>query len=802
MSQLYGHKSYQVETLGKLGDYLRLTTQIGDADTAFYKQTRHAYLDIGDRLNIPALRGMPYVCLRIPTGGGKTVVACRAIRVVIDELLQRDNPLVLWLAPSEAIVSQTLKALKNRAHPYRITLESELGAAIEALSLDEAHALTRATLDSHTVIIVSTVQSLRIEDEKTDKRGIYKQNGALMSHFANLTPAQNELPLERYPNGVIVQSLANALALRTPLVIADEAQNFRTELTFKSLARFCPALVLEWTATPDKDEFSPNVLHHISAAELKSEGMIKMPVELRTEPDWKMALRDAKTKREELETLAQTLEGETLRPIALLQAQKKDEHVTWQLLEATLRDELGVPQSQIAIETGERSDLKDVEITDPKCPVRYVITVDKLREGWDCPPAYVLYSARNLSSKTAVEQLLGRVLRMPRATRKPASHEALNHAYAFITSTKFGDAVKALKDALVASGYEKFEADKAIISTQLPLFEAPQSGLFAPDGVLAAKSKVPLKVPQLALQMEGGAWEALDADEILDADWRLLDFAATLSESEYASEVVRERVELDILDKGRLSVATGRDYLQLTQNAQLSLVEDDIKTQAQLAVWLDAHIPHRDLDGPQVQEWLSQLISYLIDERGLKIEKLTRERIRLKNAAAEKIKSRRKEAEKWALQKLFSDESKIAVRPECEFNFLPDVYPVGARYEGPRQFGKHFYDQVGALNGEEELCAWYLNALPQVETWVRNLEKKPAAAFWLQTEEGRFYPDFVAQLKDGRVAVVEYKGGDRISNDDSKRKTRVGALWQARSDGKGVFLMVGAEDYQTRLQNL
>ena len=802
MNSPFGHKSYQNDTLDALRLYLRRATEENDADTAFYKQTKRGYLDVGEKLNISTLRGMPYVCLRIPTGGGKTVVACRAIRVVVDELLRRENPLVLWLAPSEAIVSQTLNALKNRAHPYRIALESELGPNIEAISLDEATMITRATLDSNTTILVCTVQSLRIQEDKTDKRGIYKQNGALMSHFDSLTLAQNELPLERYENGKPIESLANALALRTPIVMADEAQNFRTRLTFESLARFCPSIVLEWTATPEREEFPPNVLYHVSAAELKAEGMIKMPVELRTESDWKTCLRDAKIKRDELETLAQSLIDETLRPIALLQAQKANEHVSWERLETTLRDELGVPQNQIAVETGTRSDLKDVDVLAPACPIRYVITVDKLREGWDCPPAYVLYSARNLSSATAIEQLLGRVLRMPGARRKPDSHEPLNHAYAFVTSTQFGDALKALKDALVKSGFEKFEADKAVVGIQLPLLPAPQIGLFAEPASVSTKPKAPLLVPQLALQMEGGAWETLDADEILDVDWRLLDYAATLNEKEFASEVARERVELDIAGEGKLKVAVARDYLTLTQNAQLSLVDEDIQTAPQLALWLDKHIPHRDLDGAQVQEWLLKLLEWLQSERNLSIEKLARERVRLKNAVAEKIKFNRKEAERSALRKLFVDETRIAVREECEFAFQPDVYPVGARYEGTRVFHKHFYETVGALNGEEEQCAWFLNISPKVKTWVRNLEKKPEAAFWLQTEDGRFYPDFVAQLEDGRVAIIEYKGGDRISNDDTKRKTRVGQLWQARSGGKGVFLMVGVDDYQPRISAL
>jgi type III restriction enzyme len=799
----YGHKHYQVETLAALREYLQRTVATGDADTTFYHQTKRVYVDIGDALQLPSLRGLPYVCLRLPTGGGKTVVACRAIAVAVEEYLRREQPLVLWLAPSDTIVSQTLRALKDRKHPYRRTLESELGAAIEAVGLDEAHALTRATLDGNTTIIVATVQALRIEGGKKENRKIYEASGALMSHFDALTPQQQAFPLDRYENGKPVPSLANALAIRTPIVIADEAHGLRTKLTFQSLARFCPSLILEWTATPDKQEFSPNVLHHVSAAQLKAEGMIKMPIELRTDPDWKNALRDAKTRRDALEQSAGALDGEYLRPIALLQAQKKNEPVTWEVLEATLRDELKVPPRQIAVETGDRSDLDGVNISAMDCPIRYVITVDKLREGWDCPFAYVLYSARHLHSATAVEQILGRVLRMPNATRKPESLNELNHAYVFTASQRFGDTVKALKDSLVKSGFEEFDAERAIIPIQPELFPIPETGLFASAESHSEhqRRKLPFVVPQLALRLEEGEWEPLDA-EALEADWQLPESEATLHENEFPSQVERERVELDIADKGKLKIALERDFVDLVQEAQLSLQRDNIKEAAQLAVWLDRHIPHRDLDARHVQAWLLKMVKFLIEERSIPLEQLARERLRLKAAAEAKIRSCRAAAQATALQKLFADERNVATTDDCNFIFDPEVYPVGEQYYGARRFDKHFYEAVGKLNHEEEACAWYLNSLPKVARWVRNLEKKPEASFWLQTEAGKFYPDFVAELSDGRIAVVEYKGADRISNDDTKRKLHVGSLWEARSDGRGVFLLVGADDYQSRLQAL
>lgn len=89
-----------------------------------------------------------------------------------------------------------------------------------------------------------------------------------------------------------------------------------------------------------------------------------------------------------------------------------------------------------------------------------------------------------------------------------------------------------------------------------------------------------------------------------------------------------------------------------------------------------------------------------------------------------------------------------------------------------------------------------IDQMDEVEVWVRNLDRRPESSFWLQTATDRFYPDFVALLKDGRVLVVEYKGEDRWSNDDSKEKRAVGELWADRSGGRCLFVMPKGKDWK------
>ena len=138
------------------------------------------------------------------------------------------------------------------------------------------------------------------------------------------------------------------------------------------------------------------------------------------------------------------------------------------------------------------------------------------------------------------------------------------------------------------------------------------------------------------------------------------------------------------------------------------------------------------------------------------------------------------------------------VTPEVCFSFNPLEYPYNTRYQGRYQFQNHYYKEVGNLKdtGEEYDCAVFLDTMPEVKYWVRNIEKRERHSFSLQTTTDRFYPDFVCMLKDGRYLVVEYKGEDRWSNDDSREKRDLGGLYEMRSGGTCLFIMPKGKDLQ------
>ena len=867
-------KDYQQRALDTLREYLRLAQRQGSVNTAFYSLTLEKHGQGVAYHPIDGLREMPYVCLRLPTGGGKTLLACHAIGIAARDLLHADHAVVLWLAPSNVIRDQTLRALSDPDHPYRQALEAAVGP-ITVLGVSDALYVQPSTLNSSTTVIVATIQAFRVDN--TEGRKVYESSGALMSHFTDL-PEELKSGLELNQGGEPKKSLANVLYMRRPIVIVDEAHNARTPLSFETLARFHPSCILEFTATPATQDHPSNVLYYSSAAELKAEAMIKMPIRLRVREDWKEQLSDAIAQRNQLELVAkieQRQTGEYLRPIMLLQAQPRSQHrktLTYDVIRQTLMLDFKISETQIAIATGDLDEIEDIDLTRPDCPIRYIITVQALREGWDCPFAYVLCSVAESKSSTAVEQIIGRVLRLPKATAK--HNIALNFAYVFSTSKNVGDIVEQLKDGLTQNGFQSYEAQAMIEplpeAVGLPLFDtSPGSALTEPVSIvmpnlpalqslptqtaeklhydeptkslvitkrlnpeeaialtsilpqsvaeasasviiekatvspspiapvaLPAQVKEAFSVPQLVVR-RGERFEPFEETVFLDVPWRLSQCDTLLTEEEYSGERFDgTEVEYDVTAEGKLKVG----FINDLQHAMTLFAADAGWTPAELVYWLDRNIPHTDVSFREANAFLSILVLRLMDERGFSLDQLVSDKYHLRDAVAEKINTHRIQARKQAYNLFLDLDSAplpLEVNPEICFTY-PHYYPYNSLYRGVYPFQKHYYKEVGDLQekGEEFRCAVYLDKLPEVKYWVRNLERRPNHSFWLQTATDRFYPDFVCLLHDGRYLAVEYKGTDRWTNEDLKEKRTIGEVWQKHSGGKCLFIMPKGEDYE------
>ena len=457
-------KKYQQQTLDVLSEFF------ADATSMPVEPAFEASQERMDRPNIPYFHyefgQMPYVCLRLPTGGGKTVLASHAVGVAKRQYLRVDYPIVLWLVPTNIIRQQTLDALKTPNHPYRVELENEFGVdRLRILDITDVTQIRPQDIGRKAIVVVGTVATLRVED--TSGRKVYSYHEDFEPHFVGVDT--NDARFERVQEsdlkenglgsetlGKIKYSFANILAMNNPLVIMDEAHNARSHLSFEVIKRIHPACVIELTATPDDSKKSrSNVLYSVSAGALKAEQMIKLPIVLTEHPEgWQSAVRDAYLTRDRLGVDAQN-EPDYIRPIVLFQADSKNGDVTVDVLKQFLLDELHIPDNEIAVATGTQKELDGLDLFSQSCPIKYIITIDALKEGWDCSFAYVFCSVRDVRSNKSVEQLLGRVLRMPYARNRNAP--ALNKSYAHLASSSFAEVARGLKDKLIDMGFEAME---------------------------------------------------------------------------------------------------------------------------------------------------------------------------------------------------------------------------------------------------------------------------------------------------------------------------------------------------------
>ncbi len=698
-------KEYQTRSLDALRSYFRACQQFGDANTAYYDVTRQLFGTGISYREVVELPGLPYVCLRIPTGGGKTFVACHCIGVAANELLHTDCPVVLWLVPSNVIKEQTIDALKDRKHPYRNALE-ETFSSVSVLSIPEALYVTRPTLVTGATVIVSTMQAFRVDE--TEGRKVYEQSGALMDHFSGVDPSLLN-SLEKYEDGRPIHSLANLLRMHRPVVIVDEAHNARTPLSFETLARFNPSCIVEFTATPDTEKNPSNVLCSVSAAELKADQMIKLPIRLETRPDWKELVGDAITLRKHLEEMAQAerrATGEYIRPILLFQAQPKNqtrETLTVEVVEECLLKDFSIPVDQVCRATGTDRGLEGIDLSKPSCEIRHIITVQALKEGWDCPFAYVLCSVAEMHSSTAVEQILGRIMRLPKAQRKQS--EELNMSYAFAASRNFVEAANALEDALVQNGFNRQEAKDLI--TRLPeksqggldefwtktsetVTEAPKLESLSPEvarkvtydnkkgeitfsGVMEEKEKFALQ--QCFVTPEGKAsiervyrkTRGLPADHAKSPAECGEPFTVPLLAIRQGGlfEAFEKAHFLEIPWKlsGCDATLSEAEYstkqfdgtvgeIDISERGKLTtrfiadlheqmelFDRDQAQTMANIVYWLDTTIPHPDIPSSESGPFLTALIRYLIDERKLSLHQLFHDKYTLRQKVADKYRT-------------------------------------------------------------------------------------------------------------------------------------------------------------------
>jgi type III restriction enzyme len=482
-------KSYQKDVINDLEDfldYLNRYHQPGKAFNQYWTDKLGNYNPLTNNGMKPYKNNIPnavHIAIKVPTAGGKTFIACNALNSINKYFNQGNPKAVVWLVPWTNLLQQTYENFNNPNHPYREKLNSLFNNKVEVYQkgqLLQGANFNPSSTNEQLNIFILNFSSLRIDKAKKEDRKIFQENGAL-EQFRHII--DKDIVLENTDETALI----NVIRSLNPIVVVDESHNAESDLSVEMLRNLNPSMVLDLTATPKENS---NIISFVSALKLKKDHMVKLPVIVFNHNRKEEVISSALNLQRKLELHAleeEKITGKYIRPIILFQAQsniKGKNNTTFQKIKEQLI-KLQIPEEQIKIKVSGIDELKGINLMSKNCPVRYIITVNALKEGWDCPNAYILASLADKSSAVDVEQILGRVLRQPHVAKH--NEPLLNMSFVLTASAKFNETLSNIVKGLQDAGFSKDDYFARDIS-QSPVTreEILKEDLFSADIKIAA----------------------------------------------------------------------------------------------------------------------------------------------------------------------------------------------------------------------------------------------------------------------------------------------------------------------------
>lgn len=845
-------KAYQQEVINDLSLFLEHVQETKDTKEAFYDfWAKHPRTPLQPFLgtsiepyknNVPRV---PHICVKVPTAGGKTFIACNALKTIFEAFDYNKPKAVMWLVPSITILEQTLKNLKDPAHPYRQKINSHFGNKVEVF--DKATLLQGSGFNATSVkeqlnIMIFSLDSLRARNK--EDRKVFQENGNLQS-FENLLGQNTDITL-----GEVIKYL-------NPVVVVDESHNAESDLSVDMLKEINPSFILDLTATPRNNS---NIISFIDALELKKENMVKLPVIVYNHQDKTEVINSALQLQKRLELQAKEEEkkgGKYIRPIVLFQAQPKnaDDNTTFEKLKEKLI-ELKIPEEQIKIKTANLNELKNIDLMDKDCPVRYIITINALKEGWDCPFAYILASLADKSSAVDVEQILGRVLRQPYVRKH--NFPLLNLSYVLTASSKFLDTLDNIVKGLNKAGF----SDKDYKLADTTTIETPKQT----DPLQQLTLTMPTSEPVQATDISDDITSDIDtsriilptdsvtpSDSVTEIENSALEqnqeFEKTVSEMESGNTVslpneIKELVKTytikDIFKEQAGKINLPQFFLKIPANDLFGTREEEIALEKEnllegfalskcdINIAFDniaSELYKVDLDETKKEHTPSfvrldgtvkeSILTYILDpaRKDSRVKNFTK---RIMDIIGNMYPIPDKEIEKYISRILedfkdeqfsdfanneytYTDKIKKKIR-ELSENFAEQKFKdfldtdkvyIKQAYKLPKKISpgntakditKALYEKEGNMNNFEERVINEIGNMQNIAFWTRNIEKK---GFRINGFVNH-YPDFIIQTKSGKTVVLETKG-DHL---DAEQKIRLGGLWASKAGNDYRYFMV------------
>jgi len=770
---------------------------------------RHASLDAWDdaarQFELPGRyqprrngfnKDLPTFCVRVPTGGGKTLLATQILGLIYKTILKSRNGtgLVLWVVPSDQIYRDTLRRLRDRRDFYRESLEFAVSRRIEVWEKHEIFRITPCQARNSLNILILKLASTNRESREQLK--FFRDSGGnIVRHF----PPEDAPELHKDLKGritnldmlaedeargefLIKTSLGNLVRLYEPAVILDEGHKATSRLARETVEGFNASVVVELSATPPKEA---NVLVHVTGRELLDEHMIKLPINISNsnQKSWRDCLTQARDKQEALTrsaALHYKQSSRLIRPIVLVQVERtgKDQRdaglVHSEDVKEHLMRRLGVPETAIAIKTSEKDDIEGVDLLGEGCPVEWIITKAALQEGWDCPFAYILVSLNNSGSRQSMTQLVGRVLRQPYIEK--TQFDDLNESYVYCLRKRASDITGEVKKALEQEGYE---------GDSLSVIDRSEAGGKPAEKKYShireefqryyRKFEGKVYLPRFAVKV-GRTYEPLDYYRHLlsGVDVRSFDYDAVNWDMAEALAKAQDTFYRMTLDQDELERVGGHE-------SQL------FETDEQVSAWLVASLPFDHFSQKQLRSVVNRVKSHLYTSNPGLAGRLGLVKFVVREKIVGLVERGTDKQTQAAFEQLFESkrlcfaldcvEARLEIPPVVEF-------PSERRlvHDDGEQIQQSLFDYVpDAFNDYEKAVALYLDKCPQILWWYRNLVGPEH--FSIQGyRRNKIYPDFIVQeaSPNGRkkrpvasVLVLESKGKQLKGNEDTNYKRSV-----------------------------
>ena len=792
-----------------------------------------------------SIERVPHVCMKVPTGGGKTFMACASVRRIFDALPTGKPQVVVWLVPSDSILTQTIRTLSDVNHPYRQRLDQDFAGRVGVYTKEmllNGQNFSPDTVREMLTVCIMSYSSLRINSRNRDVRKVYQENGNLY-RFAEYFKDKDVL-LADTPDTALIQVLRHL----EPVVIVDESHNAGSDLSTEMLNNLNPSFVLDLTATPRKNS---NIISYVDARELKKEHMVKLPVVVYNRTTRQSVIQDAIQLRGSIERdaiAAEAAGGKYIRPIVLFQAQPRtgDNSDTFDKIKAMLVG-MGIPKNQIAVKTSDVDDLKGQNLMSRDCEIRYIITVNALKEGWDCPFAYILASLANRTSTVDVEQILGRILRQPYAMQH--SSPLLNTSYVLTNSVDFHTTLEKIVAGLNKAGFSRrdYRIGETVESSHTPAKPEAAQTKIPPDAQAAEDDSFDdVNVQEVKTALEGTtpATAAVSA-MVQEAAQQAADYTAAINEAddgfmggELGDMLAQNAMQPHLADEASAlripqfflrSVPDlfGSEY-ELLEPENLSegfsLAGQDAQVRFELATGemyrIDVAengeaVPKYKRVDSELSEYIRNRLAQLPPEQKIQsctnmlcaqinrnnryaaaeindyvrriVGGMTEDELSAMETAiptyAAKIQEKIKGLEEAYREEQFSRWLDIGKIVCRESYALP---PVITPADTTDAIPKSLYEaEKDDMNGGEHELIDAVVAPDNIKWWHRIIERK---GFRLNGYINH-YPDFMVMTKSGKLVLIEYKGDDR-DNSDSERKLSLGRKWQAQCGPNYRYFMV------------